>query len=57
VHAAPRFGPSTTEIYAYPCGKPVATSNAAQDADFAAGASHGQHYWRDRITCPLCPAP
>lgn len=41
--------------FRYPCGRLVATNNAIQRADFAAGASHGHHYGYDRhITCPAC---
>lgn len=57
VHDTPHIGPvSGGELYAYPCGHLVATSNALQDADFAAGASHGSHTAHDRrITCASCP--
>lgn len=44
-----------SDVYAYPCGHLVAVSNALQNADFAAGASHRHAYGNDPITCPRCP--
>lgn len=55
-HHAPRIGPVAGGArFEYPCGKLVATSNALQDADIAAGATHSQCYgYPERVTCPEC---
>jgi hypothetical protein len=56
VHDTPRIGPVCGgERFEYPCGRPVALSNLQQYVDLTQGATHGQHYGRDRtITCPRC---